>query len=273
MIWQDEPEFPELPATQLAVNFPLVDVLPGTDSTPSNGPTEFIYGTHRLSVSEGQVHINNSTHQSLCKATYVVERACAKISTPAGWVAIDVLLCAWPQALIAEGNFDLHPAYMELGDVLIRDVRGLHRGTPVSPESGRALLFEVLALELVSRAQPSRAFTLLDDWTIPYPCWWSAASLHRFQNLSTEPREMIVVGYSRAWLRRPEVGIEIRRSDYEDLDAEGQSLLRFERIVSDDNFTGSSEPPFGEGWSPVYDSATLEKASGASYKSNNREEL
>jgi hypothetical protein len=84
---------------------------------------------------------------------------------------------------------------------------------------------------------------------------------------------MIVIGYSRAWLRRPEVGIEIRRSDYEALDTEGQSLLRFERIVDDDDFTGSTEPPFGEGWSPLYDSATLEKASGASYKTTKRGEL
>ena len=47
-----------MPATQLAVNFPLVDVLPAADGTPTNGPTEFIAGTHRLSVSEGQVAID-----------------------------------------------------------------------------------------------------------------------------------------------------------------------------------------------------------------------
>ena len=52
---QDEPEFPEMPATQLAVNFPLVDVLPPADNMPTNGPTEIIPGTHRLSVAEGQV--------------------------------------------------------------------------------------------------------------------------------------------------------------------------------------------------------------------------
>ena len=84
---------------------------------------------------------------------------------------------------------------------------------------------------------------------------------------------MIVIGYSRAWLRRPEVGIEIRRSDYEALDTEGQSLLRYERIVDDDQFTGRLQPPFGEGWSPIYDSAALEKASGASYKSTEKEDL
>lgn len=53
---QDDPEFPEMPATQLAVNFPLVDVLPPADNMPTNGPTESIPGTHRLSVAEGQVH-------------------------------------------------------------------------------------------------------------------------------------------------------------------------------------------------------------------------
>jgi hypothetical protein len=36
-----------------------------------------------------------------------------------------------------------------------------------------------------------------------------------------------VMGFSRAFLRRPEVGIQFRRSDFEALDAEGQSLLRY----------------------------------------------
>ena len=73
--------------------------------------------------------------------------------------------------------------------------------------------------------------------------------LHRgTPNLSAEPREMIVMGYSRAFLRRPEVGIQIRRSDYEALDAEGQSLLRYERIVEDSEpFAGGTTAPFGEG--------------------------
>ena len=46
----------------------------------------------------------------------------------------------------------------------------------------------------------------------------------------------MVIGYSRAWLRRPEVGIRVKRSLFESLDPEGQSLLRFEPVVSDDDF-------------------------------------
>ena len=39
-LYPDHPEFPAPPATQLAVNFPLVDVLPPDGSNgPSNGPT------------------------------------------------------------------------------------------------------------------------------------------------------------------------------------------------------------------------------------------
>ena len=45
----------------------------------------------------------------------------------------------------------------------------------------------------------------------------------------------MVIGYSRAWLRRPEVGIRVKRSLFESLDPEGQSLLRFEPVVSDDD--------------------------------------
>jgi hypothetical protein len=160
----------EPPATQLAVNIPLVAVLPPAEGKPSNGPFEVANGTHRLSV-------------------------------PAG------------QRLIESGQLVLRPVYMDLGDVMIRDVRGLHRGTP---------------------------------------------------NLTPEPREMVVIGYSRAWLRRPEVGIRVKRSLFDSLDVEGQSLLRFENVVADAEF---GEWP-GEGWSPVYDSSALDMSSGASYKAD-----
>ena len=73
---------------------------------------------------------------------------------------------------------------------------------------------------------------------------------------------VVVIGYSRSWLRRPEVGLRIRQSDWDRLDEEGQSLLRFEQVVPDSEFG----PTRGEGWSPTYDSAALEKASGASYR-------
>ena len=69
---------------------------------------------------------------------------------------------------------------------------------------------------------------------------------------------MVVIGFSRSWLRRPEVGLRIRQSDWDRLDEEGQSLLRFEQVVPDSEFG----PTRGEGWSPTYDSAALEKAEG-----------
>merc|ERR1712232_945681 len=116
------------------------------------------------------------------------------------------------EALIASGNLMLEPNWLAVGDVAIRDVRTLHRGTP---------------------------------------------------NGTNEPREMMVIGYSRAWLRRPEVGILVKQSLFASLDDEGRSLLRYERVVPDAEF---GKWP-GEGWSPVYDSAALAKASGDSFTS------
>ncbi|HKP10552.1 MAG TPA: phytanoyl-CoA dioxygenase family protein, partial [Blastocatellia bacterium] len=62
---------------------------------------------------------------------------------------------------IESGEVELEPILMRLGDVMIRDVRGLHRGTP---------------------------------------------------NLTDVPRPMVVVGYSRRWLFRPEVSIRLPRA-------------------------------------------------------------
>jgi ectoine hydroxylase-related dioxygenase (phytanoyl-CoA dioxygenase family) len=61
-------------------------------------------------------------------------------------------------ARIARGELPLVKAYMAKGDVMIRDVRHIHRGTP---------------------------------------------------NRSATPRPMVVIGYSRRWLHRPEVNIRI----------------------------------------------------------------
>ena len=55
----------------------------------------------------------------------------------------------------------LEPVLMQLGDVMIRDVRGLHRGTP---------------------------------------------------NRAGTSRPMVVIGYSRRWLFRPEVSIQIPKA-------------------------------------------------------------
>jgi ectoine hydroxylase-related dioxygenase (phytanoyl-CoA dioxygenase family) len=61
-------------------------------------------------------------------------------------------------ARIERGEIPLVKAYMARGDVMIRDVRHIHRGTP---------------------------------------------------NRSATPRPMVVIGYSRRWLNRPEVDIRI----------------------------------------------------------------
>jgi len=86
-------------------------------------------------------------------------------------------------ALLANGERKLEPLTMQLGDVVIRDVRQLHRGTP---------------------------------------------------NRTDVPRPMVVIGYSRAWLFRPEVSIRVPRSVHAGLSGRARSLLRFNALVDDD---------------------------------------
>lgn len=81
---------------------------------------------------------------------------------------------------IESGNIALEPIAMRLGDVMIRDVRGLHRGTP---------------------------------------------------NRTAQPRPMVVLGYSRRWLFRPEVSIRVPREALSTLSARARNLLRFNPIV------------------------------------------
>ncbi|HEX8424016.1 MAG TPA: phytanoyl-CoA dioxygenase family protein [Pyrinomonadaceae bacterium] len=82
--------------------------------------------------------------------------------------------------LIESGERKLEPLTMRLGDVMVRDVRALHRGTP---------------------------------------------------NRTREPRPMVVVGYSRRWLFRPEVTIHIPRAVHEGLSERGRQMLRFNPVV------------------------------------------
>ena len=86
-------------------------------------------------------------------------------------------------ALLASGEGKLESLTMRLGDVVIRDVRQLHRGTP---------------------------------------------------NRTDVPRPMVVIGYSRGWLFRPEVSIRVPRSVDAGLSARAKSLLRFNAVVDDD---------------------------------------
>ncbi len=94
-------------------------------------------------------------------------------------------------ARIARGEAPLEPLLMRLGDVAIRDVRHLHRGTA---------------------------------------------------NRTPVPRPMVVIGFSRAWLRRPEVGVRVPQSTWNALDGEQRRLLRFEPVVPDAQALAADEP-------------------------------
>jgi hypothetical protein len=75
---------------------------------------------------------------------------------------------------------EIVPLLMEIGDVMVRDVRGLHRGTP---------------------------------------------------NRTDEPRPMVVVGYNRAAHLRPQLKIQIPRSEFERLSPRAKQMLRLNPIV------------------------------------------
>jgi ectoine hydroxylase-related dioxygenase (phytanoyl-CoA dioxygenase family) len=81
---------------------------------------------------------------------------------------------------IESGELKLEPVTLSLGDVMIRDVRGLHRGTP---------------------------------------------------NRTETPRPMVVIGYSRRWLFRPEVSILVPRAALDTLSDRARRLLRFNPVV------------------------------------------
>ena len=81
---------------------------------------------------------------------------------------------------IEDGKIKLEPILMRAGDVMIRDVRGLHRGTP---------------------------------------------------NVTSVPRPMVVIGYSRRWLFRPEVSIRVPRAAIGNLSDRARRLMRFNPVV------------------------------------------
>jgi ectoine hydroxylase-related dioxygenase (phytanoyl-CoA dioxygenase family) len=82
-------------------------------------------------------------------------------------------------ARIASGEIPLVRGYMNRGDVMIRDVRHVHRGTP---------------------------------------------------NVSDTPRPMIVIGYSRRWLFRPEVSIRVPAEVLVALPERARRWLRFNPV-------------------------------------------
>lgn len=81
---------------------------------------------------------------------------------------------------LESGEVKLEAVTMRIGDVMIRDVRGLHRGTP---------------------------------------------------NYTSIPRPMVVIGYSRRWLYRPEVSINIPHAAWDKLSDRARNLLRFNPVV------------------------------------------
>lgn len=88
---------------------------------------------------------------------------------------------------IEAGEIALEPVTLELGDVIIRDVRHLHRGTP---------------------------------------------------NRTEVARPMVVIGYSRRWLFRPEVAIQVPRGELERLSPRARELLRFNPVVDEPDESG-----------------------------------
>jgi ectoine hydroxylase-related dioxygenase (phytanoyl-CoA dioxygenase family) len=82
-------------------------------------------------------------------------------------------------ARVASGEAPLIPAYMTRGDVMVRDVRHIHRGTP---------------------------------------------------NRTATPRPMVVIGYSRCWLFRPEVSIRVPAQVLAGLPERAQRWLRFNPV-------------------------------------------
>lgn len=84
-------------------------------------------------------------------------------------------------ARIQSGEIPLAKAYMARGDVMIRDVRHIHRGTP---------------------------------------------------NRTGTPRPMVVLGYSRRWLFRPEVNIRVPAPVLAKLPERAQRWLRFNPVFA-----------------------------------------
>jgi ectoine hydroxylase-related dioxygenase (phytanoyl-CoA dioxygenase family) len=82
---------------------------------------------------------------------------------------------------VESGEMPLTRCYMRRGDVMIRDVRHIHRGTP---------------------------------------------------NLSSTPRPMIVVGYSRRWLFRPEVNIRVPADVLAGMPERARRWLRFNPVFA-----------------------------------------
>jgi hypothetical protein len=93
-------------------------------------------------------------------------------------------------AMLASGAVQAHRITMAIGDVIVRDVRAIHRGTP---------------------------------------------------NTTDQPRPMVVIGYSRRWLYRPEVSIQVPRSTHAAMSDRGRRLVRFNPVIDDSELGRAKE--------------------------------
>jgi hypothetical protein len=93
-------------------------------------------------------------------------------------------------AAIQDNKSEVTSLLMNAGDVMVRDVRGIHRGSP---------------------------------------------------NKTNEPRPMCVIGYSRRWLFRPEVSIQIPHEIWTGLAENSKKMLRFNPRVESIDLTEKRE--------------------------------
>jgi len=152
---------------QLATDTPLQ----GSDYQPLHRDTPALFPETALETPPFQLAVNFP----LCDVT--LENGPFETSRGTHLMARETALAA-----IEGGAIAVEPVTMELGDVMIRDVRAIHRGTP---------------------------------------------------NRTGEPRPMVVIGYSRGWLMRPEVHIDVPKQVLAQLPPRARQLLRMNPTVDD----------------------------------------
>ncbi len=167
---------PEPVLCQLASDTPMR----GSDYQPLHRDTPPLFPETGAETAPFQLAVNFP----LCDVT--LENGVFETSRATQLLPRDAALAA-----IEAGSIAVEPVPMALGDVMIRDVRAIHRGTP---------------------------------------------------NRTDIPRPMVVLGYSRRWLMRPEVHIDVPRSVLASLPARAAHLLRFNPVCADTQ----SAPPSGE---------------------------
>ena len=169
--------FPELiefeDDTQSFVNIPSFQLavnFPLVDVTveKDNGPFEVIPGTHRMSIARGMDLLDDKNND----------------------------------------KHKLEAVHMNVGDVMIRDVRGLHRGTP-NNHNPRGTELKSDSDETFTDCQEILTSGIIED----------------------SGRPMVVIGYSREWLHRNEVNVQIEKKDFNGLSKFAQNMLRFNPIV------------------------------------------